>query len=86
MKKYEICVVSKEYRYVTVEAESELEAKEQVWELLDFGMDELGWHKTVGTDTEVLGPSEFIKLGRPSLTDQAREMANQIFGFKGDRA
>ena len=34
-KKYEICVVSKEYRYVDILADSEEEAKDQVWDQIE---------------------------------------------------
>jgi hypothetical protein len=35
MSRYSICVVSKEYRYITVEAETEEQAKDQVWDKID---------------------------------------------------
>jgi hypothetical protein len=35
MKKYEICVVSKEYRYVEVEAEDEFDAKDKAWDQIE---------------------------------------------------
>jgi hypothetical protein len=35
MPKYEICVVSKEYRYVDILADSEGEAKDQVWDQIE---------------------------------------------------
>ena len=35
MPKYEICVVSKEYRYVDILADSEEEAKDQVWDQIE---------------------------------------------------
>ena len=38
MKRYEICVVSKEYRYVEVEAEDESEAKDKVWDKVACGL------------------------------------------------
>ena len=38
MKTYEICVVSKEYRYVTVEAETEAGAIDQAWDWVARGL------------------------------------------------
>jgi hypothetical protein len=34
---YEICVVSKEYRYLIVEAENESEAKDMAWDRVSSG-------------------------------------------------
>ena len=51
MKKYEICVVSKEYRYVTVEAETEEEAKDMVWDKIVCGF--TGDTKPEDTDTDL---------------------------------
>jgi hypothetical protein len=56
MKKYEICVVSKEYRYVEVEAEDEIQAREKVWQdLLDADFFDT---KPQGYDTEVFTECE----------------------------
>jgi len=49
MNSYSICVVSKEYRYITVEAESEEDAKDQVWDKID-GI--LSW-KSEDCDTDL---------------------------------
>jgi hypothetical protein len=35
MKTYEICVVSKEYRYVEVQAEDESDAKDKAWDQIE---------------------------------------------------
>jgi len=51
MPKYEICVVSKEYRYVTVEAETEEDAKDMVWDKIAYGF--TGDTKPEDTDTEL---------------------------------
>lgn len=37
MKKYEICVVSKEYRYLVVEAEDDIEARDKAWDKVAGG-------------------------------------------------
>ena len=37
MPKYEICIVSKEYRYLTVEAEDEVAAKDLAWDKIACG-------------------------------------------------
>lgn len=37
MKKYEICVVSKEYRYLVVEAEDDIEARDKAWDKVAAG-------------------------------------------------
>ena len=37
MPKYEICIVSKEYRYIEVEAEDESEAKDKAWDKVACG-------------------------------------------------
>lgn len=78
MKKYEICVVSREYRTVHVDAESEELAEEEVWNLLADGLDILKVQGEIGLETEVYVQGEVIKQ-----TDPARELANQVFGFKG---
>jgi hypothetical protein len=35
MKRYEICVVSKEYRYVEVEADDEEDARDKAWNQIE---------------------------------------------------
>jgi len=35
MKRYEICVVSKEYRYVEVQADNEDDARDKAWGLIE---------------------------------------------------
>lgn len=35
MRTYELCVVSKEYRYITVEAENENDAMDKAWDGLE---------------------------------------------------
>ena len=37
MKRYEICIVSKEYRWVDVEAEDEVTAQDKVWVMIGNG-------------------------------------------------
>ena len=37
MKTYELCIVSKEYRYIQVEAESENDAMDQAWDKVASG-------------------------------------------------
>lgn len=37
MPKYEICIVSKEYRYIEVEANNESDAKDMAWEQVACG-------------------------------------------------
>ena len=37
MKKYELCVVSKEYRYLVVEAENENDAIDKAWDKVASG-------------------------------------------------
>jgi len=37
MKTYSVCVVSREYRYVEVEAEDESAAKDKVWDKVACG-------------------------------------------------
>ena len=51
MPKYEICVVSKEYRYVTVEAQTEEDAKDLVWDKIACGF--TGDTKPEDSDTEL---------------------------------
>jgi len=38
MKKYELRVVSKEYRYIVVEAENESDAIDKVWDEVSCGL------------------------------------------------
>ena len=38
MKTYEVCVVSKEYRYVNVEAETEEDAIDKAWDWVARGL------------------------------------------------
>lgn len=80
MKKYEICVVSREYRTVHIDAENEELAEEEVWNLLADGLDTLKVQGEIGLETEV-----YVQ-GEVKQTDPARELANQIFGFKGAQA
>lgn len=51
MKKIEICVVRKEYRYITVEAQTEEDAKEKVWDRIDCGF--IGDTQPEDTDTDL---------------------------------
>lgn len=51
MKKYEICIVSKEYRYVEIEAETENDALDAAWDKIACGY--AGDVKADDTDTEV---------------------------------
>ena len=37
MKKFEVCIVNKEYWWVEVEAEDEVAAKDRAWGLIDDG-------------------------------------------------
>ena len=37
MKKYEVCIIHKEYRWVDIEAESEAQAKTKAWEMVSDG-------------------------------------------------
>jgi len=37
MPKYEICIVSKEYRWVEIEAKDHSDAKEKTWDLIIAG-------------------------------------------------
>jgi hypothetical protein len=37
MKKFEVCIVSKEYRWVEVEADDEAAAKDRAWDLISDG-------------------------------------------------
>lgn len=49
MKKYSVCVVSKEYRWVEVEAEDETGAQDQVW----VGIESILNRKPEDYDTEL---------------------------------
>jgi hypothetical protein len=49
MKTYEICVVSKEYRYLEVQAENEDDAKDKAWGLIENVLN----HKPADYDTEL---------------------------------
>ena len=51
MPKYEICVVSKEYRYITIEADNQEDAKDKVWDKIACGF--TGDTKPEDTDTEL---------------------------------
>ena len=51
MKRYEICFVSKEYRYEEIEAEDEAEAREKAWDMVAAGY--TCNVKAVDYDTEV---------------------------------
>jgi hypothetical protein len=51
MKTYELCIVSKEYRWVYVEAESESEAIDKAWDKVACGY--TGDVKAEDYDTEV---------------------------------
>ena len=80
MKKYEVCVVSREYRTVHIDAENEELAEEEVWNLLADGLDTLKVQGEIGLETEV-----YVQ-GEVKQTDPARELANKVFGFKGAQA
>jgi hypothetical protein len=49
MKRYEICVVSKEYRYVEVEADDEEDARVKAWEQVESVLN----RKPADYDTEL---------------------------------
>lgn len=49
MKTYEVCVVSKEYRWVNVDADDEVAAKDAVWS----GIENILNRKPEDYDTEV---------------------------------
>jgi len=51
LKKYEICVVSKEYRWLEVEAETEEDAREKAWDKIVCGF--TGDTKPEDTETEI---------------------------------
>ena len=51
MPKYEICIVSKEYRYVEIEADNENEAKDKAWDKVACGY--TGDTKAEDCDTEL---------------------------------
>ena len=51
LKKYEICVVSKEYRWLEVEAETEVDAREKAWDKVACGF--TGDTKPEDTETEI---------------------------------
>jgi hypothetical protein len=51
MKTYEVCIVSKEYRWVHIEAESESEAIDKAWDKVACGY--TGDVKAEDYDTEV---------------------------------
>jgi hypothetical protein len=51
MKTYELCIVSKEYRWVHIEAESESEAIDKAWDKVACGY--TGDVKAEDYDTEV---------------------------------
>lgn len=51
MPKYEICIVSKEYRWVHIEAETESDAKDEAWDLIACGY--TGDTKPEDYDTEL---------------------------------
>lgn len=50
-KKYSICVVSKEYRWLEIEAETEEDAKDKAWDKIACGF--TGDTKPEDTDTEI---------------------------------
>jgi len=85
MPKYEICVVSKEYRYITVEAETEEDAKDMVWDKIACGF--TGDTKPEDTETELYLEGEVSEEEEvPEEIEPARELANKVFGFKGVQA
>jgi hypothetical protein len=51
MKTYELCIVSKEYRWVHIEAESEREAIDKAWDKVACGY--TGDVKAEDYDTEI---------------------------------
>ena len=48
---YEVCIVSKEYRWVDIEAPNEESARDQAWEKVEYGY--TGDTKADDYDTEV---------------------------------
>jgi hypothetical protein len=56
MKKFEICIVSKEYRWVVVYAEDEVTAQDQVWVMIGNGY--VGDTKPEDYDTELFVEGE----------------------------
>lgn len=51
LKKYEICIVSKEYRWVEIEAENEEDAKDKAWDKVACGF--TGDTKPEDTETDL---------------------------------
>ena len=51
LKKYSICIVSKEYRWIEVFAGDEAEAKDKVWDEIACGF--VGDNKPEDTDTDL---------------------------------
>lgn len=49
MPRYSICIVTKEYRSIIVEAETEMDAKDQAWDRIE---DVMNW-KPEDYDTEI---------------------------------
>ncbi len=53
MKTFEVCVVSKEYRTVHVQAEDEEQARDITWDLLTNGTEELPVVGQVDVETDL---------------------------------
>ena len=51
MKKFEVCIVSKEYRWIEVEANDEAEATDKAWDKVACGY--TGDVKPEDTDTDI---------------------------------
>lgn len=58
MKKYEVCVVSKEYRWVTVDADDDIAAKDAVW----AGIENILNRKPEDYDTDVYIEAEITNV------------------------
>ena len=56
MKKFEVCIVSKEYRWIEVEAEDDTDAWEKTWDKISDGI--VGDIKPDDWDTEVYVENE----------------------------
>ena len=59
MKKFEVCIVSKEYRYVEIEAEDDIRAIELAWDKVACGY--TGDVKSDDSETEVYLEGELEK-------------------------
>ena len=54
MKKFSVCVVSKEYRYIEVEAVDEDDAKDKAWDVIENTLNQ----KPQDYDTEIFVEGE----------------------------